>query len=250
LKKVWAIIFAVCLVVFLFCLGTFIYDGAQKNEGENDLKDYTIKTAKVTEENLRENPINFEKLQQRNKDIFSWIRIENTNIDYPILHPNGKENDFYLRKNIDKEYDRQGVIYIEDYNKTDWSDPVTVIYGHNIWTMGTMFYQLHSFEDAQFFDENKYIEIFAKGRALKYEIYSAFEYDNRHIMYSFNFNNKKIYKDFIETTLNPISLNKNVRENVEVTVKDKIIVLSTCIKDKKESRYLVVGVLREDEKTK
>ena len=42
MKKVWAIIFAVCLVVFLFCLGTFIYDGAQKNEGENDLKDYTI----------------------------------------------------------------------------------------------------------------------------------------------------------------------------------------------------------------
>ena len=80
--------------------------------------------------------------------------------------------------------------------------------------MGTMFYQLHGFEDEEFFNKTKYIEIYAKGRALKYEIYSAFEYDDRHIMYSFNFNNKKVYQDFIDYTLDPLSLNKNVRKNL------------------------------------
>ena len=249
MKKVWKIFFCLCLAIFLACLGIFIYDYVQKSSCQSILESFK-NPIKQTEKKLKDNPIDFDKLTERNEDVFSWIRIENTNIDYPILHPNGKDNSFYLRKNIDKEYDRQGVIYIEDYNKTDWSDPVTLIYGHNIWTMGTMFYQLHNFEDAQFFNDNRYIEIYAKGRALKYEIYSAFEYDNRHIMYSFNFNDKKVLKSFIDYTLDPISLNKNVRANTKVTAEDKIIVLSTCIKNKDDSRYLVVGVLREDEKTK
>ena len=249
MKNLWRTIFVICLIVFLFCIGVFVYDYVQKENGESVISGFVKPTEAKTEE-LRENPIDFETLTAQYPDIYSWIKIENTNIDYPIVHPNGKSNDYYLRKNIDGEYDRQGVIYIEDYNKTDWSDPVTVIYGHNIWTMGTMFYQLHSFEDEEFFNKTKYIEIYAKGRALKYEIYSAFEYDDRHIMYSFNFNNKKVYQDFIDYTLDPLSLNKNVRKNVSVTTNDKIVVLSTCIKNREDMRYLVVGVLREDEKTK
>lgn len=248
-KKVWYIVFAVCLLVLLFCVGNFVYDAYQKGKSESIGEDYTKKTDSSTAQ-LKENPIDFEKLKKQNSDIFSWIRIENTNIDYPIFYAGENNNDFYLRRNIDKEYDRQGVIYIEDYNKTDWSDPVTVVYGHNIWTMKTMFYQLHNFEDSEFFDSNRYIEIYSEGRALKYEIYSAFEYDDRHIMYSFDFDKEKVYSDFIDYTLNPLSLNKNVREGVSVTTDDKLIILSTCIKNKEDMRYLVIGVLREDEKTK
>ena len=248
MKKFWYAVFAICLAVLIFSGGSFIYDYYQKKQGESVVTDYTNPPAATTSQ-LRENPINFDKLKKKNEDIFSWIRIENTNIDYPILSPKDKGDDYYLRRNIEKTYDRQGVIYIENCNKTDWSDPVTVIYGHNIWTMDTMFYQLHKFEDSEFFDKNRYIEIFAEGRALKYEIYSAFEYDDRHIMNSFNFKDEKVLKEFIDYTLNPLSLNKNVRETT-VTTDDKIIVLSTCIKNKESMRYLVIGVLREDEKTK
>ena len=249
MRKFWRAVFCICLVIFLCCCGTFVYDFFQSRQSHSIVTDYTNPTQATTAE-LRENPINFEKIKEQNKDIFSWIRIKNTNIDYPILSPNGKSDDYYLRRNIKEEYDRQGVIYIENCNSTDWSDPVTLIYGHNIWTMGTMFYQLHSFSDKDFFNKNKYIEIYAPGRILTYEIYSAFEYDDRHIMNSFNFEDDKIYSDFIDYTLNPISLNKNVRNGVNVTTDDNIIVLSTCIKTKEEMRYLVVGVLVKDENTK
>lgn len=248
-KKIWYVVFGICLVVLLFCLGSFVYDYIQKGNGQSIVTDYTNPTDTATGE-LKDNPIDFDKLTKKNSDVFSWIKIDNTNIDYPILFAGEKGNDYYLRRSIDKVYDRQGVIYIEDYNKTDWSDPVTVVYGHNIWTMGTMFYQLHNFEDSEFFNENRYINIYAKQRALKYEIYSAFEYDDRHIMYSFDFSDEKVYKDFIDYTLNPHSVNKNVREDTKMTTDDKIIVLSTCIKNKENMRYLVIGVLREDEKTK
>lgn len=39
-------------------------------------------------------PINFEELMRENPDTIGWIRVPDTNIDYPIVQ--GEDNDFYL----------------------------------------------------------------------------------------------------------------------------------------------------------
>lgn len=243
-------LYIVLVIVLIAIIGVSVFFGY----GYFKEKEAVVKPTETTETSttsyLPENPINFKKLKKQNADIFSWIKIDNTNIDYPILYPNDKSNDYYLRKNIKGEYDSQGVIWIENYNDPDWSDPVTVVYGHNIWTKGTRFYQLKKFRDENFFEKNRFIQIYAEGRELKYEIYSAFEYDDRHIMLSYNFLDDKVYQEFIDYTLNPLSLSKNVRKNTVVTTNDKLIILSTCIKGKENMRYLVVGVQREDVKTK
>ena len=251
-KKVRTIAFVICLLVLIFCIIGFGSDFYKDKKSREDLQQYknTTQTGEQTTVKLVHNPINFDKLEKRNKDIFAWIKIKNTNIDYPIVHPNGKDNSYYLKRNIDGNYDAVGAIYIEDYNKTDWSDPVTVVYGHNIYLPESMFYQLHRFEKEDFFKENRYFRIYTRGRALKYEIYSAFQYDDRHIMYSFDFSDEKVYQDFLDYTLDPIAFVKNVRKGVEVTTDDKIVVLSTCVGYNPNMRYLVVGVLRKDEKTK
>lgn len=36
-------------------------------------------------ENLQENNINMNKLYEQNKDIVAWIKIDNSNINYPIM---------------------------------------------------------------------------------------------------------------------------------------------------------------------
>ena len=243
-------LYIVLVIVLIAIIGVSVFFGYGYFKEKEAVVKPTATTETSTTSYLPENPINFKKLKKQNADIFSWIKIDNTNIDYPILYPNDKSNDYYLRKNIKGEYDSQGVIWIENYNDPDWSDPVTVVYGHNIWTKGTRFYQLKKFRDEIFFEKNRFIQIYAEGRELKYEIYSAFEYDDRHIMLSYNFLDDKVYQEFIDYTLNPLSLSKNVRKNTVVTTNDKLIVLSTCIKGKENMRYLVVGVQREDVKTK
>ncbi len=243
-------LYIVLVIVLIAIIGVSVFFGYGYFKEKEAVVNPTETTETSTTSYLPENPINFKKLKKQNTDIFSWIKIDNTNIDYPILYPNDKSNDYYLRKNIKGEYDSQGVIWIENYNDPDWSDPVTVVYGHNIWTKGTRFYQLKRFRDENFFEKNRFIQIYAEGRELKYEIYSAFEYDDRHIMLSYNFLDDKVYQEFIDYTLNPLSLSKNVRKNTVVTTNDKLIVLSTCIKGKENMRYLVVGVQREDVKTK
>ena len=248
MKKQWMVIFIVSLCLLttsLIALGSCFWE---KNVNEANLEKYKNSTNSTGIEDLPKNPIDFEKLKKQNEDIYAWIKIDNTNVDYPILNPGDKGNSYYLHRGIDGQYDEGGVIYTEVQNSLDWSDPVTLVYGHNMRIIKTMFHEIHKYEDNEFFEKNRYFNIYAEGRILTYEVYSALDYDDRHIINSFNFKDKKVLKDFIDYTLNPISMNKNVREGVEVTEDDKIVILSTCT-TRKDMRYLVIGVLRKDEKT-
>ena len=48
-------------------------------------------------------------------------------------------------------------------NKRDYSDRVTVLYGHNM-ANGSMFATLHRFYDADFFNQNRYIYVYTPER--------------------------------------------------------------------------------------
>ena len=91
--------------------------------------------------------------------------------------------------------------------------------------------------------------MYTPGHILTYEIYSAFVYDDRHILNSFDFSSKEEYAEFLSATLSPKSMTRNVREGIEVDTNDRIITLSTCT-GVKTQRYLVVGVLVNDQQTK
>jgi sortase B len=114
-----------------------------------------------------------------------------------------------------------------------------------------MFTTLHKFEDTEFFDSHPYFYIYTSDRKLTYQVISAFKYDDRHIMNSFNFADTAVLQEFQEYIQNPNSALKNVRSDldVDITTSSKIVVLSTCITNQKSSRFLVCGVLTKDEKT-
>lgn len=196
---------------------------------------------------LAENPIDFDSLIEKNSDIYSWIYIPETNINYPVCR-SATDDNFYLDHDIYRNYSYAGAIFSQFCNSRNYSDRVTVLYGHNM-ADGSMFANLHKYEDKNYFDENKYIYIYTEDRKLTYEIVSAFVYDDRHIMNSFDFSDDEVYRDYLDSILNPHSVNSNVREGMELDIDDKIIVLSTCL-NSGEGRYLVQGVLINDEPTK
>lgn len=200
-------------------------------------------------ENLPDNPIDFAALQAKNPDTAAWIKIPGTIIDYPVMYSgkSGDGKDFYLNHNSDKQSHRAGAIYMQDINSADFTDPNTVLYGHNM-ANGSMFSWLHQYKKKAFFDENRTIIIYTPGHILTYEIYSAFHYDDRHILYSFDFSDEESYAAFLQQTLNPTSMVKQVREGISVTTNARIITLSTCTGSNTQ-RLLVVGVLTDDQKT-
>ena len=43
---------------------------------------------------LAENPVDFASLQSQNSEIYAWIKIDDTDVDYPIVQ-SGSDDDFY-----------------------------------------------------------------------------------------------------------------------------------------------------------
>ena len=100
-----------------------------------------------------ENPIDFDSLTAQYPDIYAWIRIPGTRVDYPIVQ-RGRDNGYYLNHTIDGKKKTEGSIYTEDYNSKDFGDANTVIYGHNM-KNGSMFKTLHKYKDKQFLGMRK-----------------------------------------------------------------------------------------------
>lgn len=190
--------------------------------------------------------INFTELSEVNTDLYAWINIPNTMVDYPIAQYQGNDDTYYLNHNMYKEYAFAGCIYTEKANSKNFDDPNTVLYGHNMLN-GSMFRELHNFRDEAFFNENQYIYIYLSDRTLTYRIFSAYEYDDRHLLNSFNFNDKKVFQEYLDYAQNPVSSMMYNKRDLNVTADDKIITLSTCLGDIKTSRYLVQGVLVNEE---
>ncbi len=202
-----------------------------------------------TQNELAANPIDFSNLKLENPDIYAWIYIPNTNVNLPVLQ--SVNNDFlYLDHNQDKEYAIEGAIYTQQANSTDFTDPVTVLYGHNL-VNGTMFSTLHYFENEEFFNANETMYIYTPGHILTYRIISAYLYDDRHILNSYDFSNPTVLQDYFNFVSHPDSLLVNARSNISLSLNDKIIQLSTCMSDTNHtaSRYIVTGVLTDDQPT-
>ena len=249
-KKANKIAIIVFIILLLLCAFLLMFRECRAKKAVEQLSsEYKnpVSTQSGETEELPENPIDFKSLKERNDEVYAWIEVPNTTIDYPIVQSRVDDN-FYIDKDIDKKYLFAGMIYSQSCNNRDFFDPVTVLYGHNM-NNGTMFAPLHKFQDTQFFNDNEYFYVYTEKYIFTYRIISAFKYDNRHIMNSFDFNDFEQRRAFQQTILNPNSLVKNVREDVKLNDFSKILVLSTCIGNR-NSRYLVCGVMVKDEKTR
>ena len=245
-----SIVFAVLVVLTLAGVGCMVWQTWTTQQAADEGAGPAPSAPASEEDSKVENPIDFASLRVENPDIYAWIYIPDTNVNYPVLQ-NPTDDSYYLKHDKDGNYSEAGAIYSQLANKTDFSDPVTVLYGHNM-NSGGMFATLHYFENKDFFDSHQDMHIYTDGHILTYRVISAYQYDNRHILNSFNFTDKAVVQQYFNMVLSPDSLVKNVREGVQLSAdSDKIVQLSTCTGDANHlvRRYLVTGELVSDQQT-
>lgn len=186
--------------------------------------------------------IDFAAAQATNPDVYAWIWIPGTNIDYPILQSETEDDDYYLNHTIEKKEGLPGTIYTEKYNSKNFMNPVTVVYGHNM-KNGSMFADLHKYEDKAFFDSNPYVYIYLPDRTYKYHIFAVTPFDDRYLLGSYNFSSQVDFEEYLDELRSDI--NGNVNTDVNVTQDTGILTLSTCIADSPNQR-LLVNATREE----
>lgn len=243
-----------CGVVFLCAVGFLIVHFVQQRQEESRYQEMQEKAEKPKKEVVEkeeptvEIPIDFQKLQEENPDIYAWIQIPGTKIDYPVLQ-NGFDDSFYLDHTADGAYGAIGSIYTERQTAKDFSDFNTVMYGHNV-PNGTMFRGLHQYEDPQFLKEHPEVIIYTPDAKRVYTIFAAVVYDDRHILNTFDFTKESHRQEFLDSVRQSRNMANQFREDVSVTPKDRILTLSTCIKTQRDKRYIVGAVLTDEKKAK
>ncbi len=186
----------------------------------------------------------FDELHAQNEDIYAWIEIPGTKVDYPVLQ--SETDNYYLNRNVDNSTGYPGCIYTNACNQKDFSDYITVLYGHNMKNK-TMFGSLHSFEDEDFFNENDKIYVYTEDRRLTYEIKEAVKYTNAYIQVEYALDTLEDRDLFLEDLSQYLdSSMAHEREDVTIDDDSKLIVLSTCVAGQSDHRYLIVGVLEEE----
>ena len=212
--------------------------GAAENAGDETAGDETASnslSAWLTEEGY----LDLDSLHRINPDIYAWLDIPGTDISFPILQ-SAEDEYFYLSHNESKEADDGGCIYTEYFNRKDFYDPNTVIYGRNV---DGRFALLHQFQDRDFFDANRTLNIYLEDRVLRYQIFAAYNYDDRHLIKIYDFWDKDIFSSSLETVFSQRAMDAYVDDSAEVTAEDKIITLSTGVTGQDDRRYLVQAVL-------
>ena len=190
-------------------------------------------------------PIDFDALWEENEDIYAWLDIPGTEISYPILqHP--EDDAYYLRRNAKGESDSNGVIYSEaSYNGRDFTDPLTVLYGHNM-NNGLMFGTLQEMYSSQeALNEHSEIIIYLPDRELHYEVFAAVPFDKRHILYNYDLSDKRTFRLFFQEILSVRSLEAVFAEDAAIQSDEKALILSTCLTGNRSKRFLVCGKLSE-----
>ncbi len=189
--------------------------------------------------------IDFKALKEMNEDIYAWLYIPGTDINHPVLQSVRGDNDFYLTHGVDRQLDENGCLFTEYlFNDTEFADPVTVIYGHRM-RNGQMFGQLEklyaTWESLENLDE---VIVYTPDKEMHFRVFAATPFSNQHILYYFQrFNDRSNIPVFTDTLAHVHSFARIYDDSVEVTEDDQLLVLSTCLTQDEDQRFLVVAKL-------
>ena len=260
MKKLITAVCILALIGSLGYMGNYYIQRARGEKAYEDLKETATDTTEKEDQTALEDtakqeeieteekepveiPIEFASLKEKNPDIYAWITIPGTKVDYPILQK-PEDDSYYLNHTVDGVEGLPGSIYTESIHNQEFTESNTVIYGHNM-KNDTMFGSLHDYEKADFFQNNREVFIYTPEHILTYEIFAAVTYSDAYIPFAYDFTTDEGYLAFLYSVYNSKNMTNQFAEDVKVTTEDHIITLSTCVGSKPNNRYLVLAVLKD-----
>lgn len=212
----------------LFFLGTYaLLDAHLVNQDANIDEEVASLAPDVTN-----SEVNFAELKAINPEIIGWIRLDDTSIDYPIVQ--GKDNSKYLIHGYDDEYNASGAIFM-DSRSNPWQDDYTIIYGHHM-DGSKMFGSLTKYAEKSFFDGHTTGTLYTENKNYHLEVlsYSVIN-TNTTSIYQLD-ENKNYHNDTIRSEL----MGTAVQFSESSSTDGKIILLSTCDKNSRYSRDVLL----------
>ena len=240
------------IAVFVFAafnIGKIYYDYNKANNTYEVIQDEYIATKEVesnseaTQGNDEQPPksteppiaIDFDALLNRNKDVIGWLYCPDTVINYPVVQ--GKNNDQYLRKDLDGKYLVSGTLFADYRNGALDEDANYIIYGHNM-KNGTMFSPLAKYKQQSYYNQHPIMYYLTPDGNYKLELFAGLVVKRDDKIYLPN-QSEEEFAELIEE----YRAKSTFKSDIELEYNDTIVTLSTCSYEFDNARYIVIGRL-------
>lgn len=228
----------ISVLIIIVCL-VFLYIWHKHNTANGDIQQELNSYVKVVEDITTENnneeeniqteeqvnvlSVDFVSLKEKNADTVAWVKVDNTNIDFPVVK--STNNNYYLKRNFNRESNGAGWIYADYRVPFDELSQNTVIYGHNR-RNGTMFSNLTFLLDNNWFLDENNKKFYFSTESSNYiaEIFSVYSMKETSVRTVTDFPDNEQFESFI----NSVKSISNYDFGVEVSAEDKVITLCTC----------------------
>lgn len=200
--------------------------GGELPEGEPAAKEEEPLISPIT--------VDWDALKAVNPDVVGWICADALEkISYPVCR--GDDNDYYLSHTFLREEVFAGAIFMDFRNSADFSDPNTIIYGHNM-KNGSMFGTLKKLRDSDLLNASPRVWILTPEGDACYEIFSVFTTPADGEVYDLFPEGGEDFLAWEERMKDRSSVDRGT----ELSTDDRTVVLSTCTGND-ETRWVVLA---------
>lgn len=183
----------------------------------------------------------YKTLYSKNKRLIGWLKIDDTNIDYPVMQT--ENNEYYLDHNFNQEYDKNGSLFLDcDCNVYPRSTNM-IIYGHHM-KSGSMFGNLQQYAKESYGKKHSVIEFDTIYEKATYQVMYVFRsqvYNEDDVVfkyYQFIEANSEEEFNFYMKEMASMSLYDT---GVTANFGDSLLTLSTCDSSQTDGRFVVVA---------
>ncbi len=183
----------------------------------------------------------YQELANYYKRLIGWIKIDDTNIDYPVMQT--VDNEYYLTHNISQEEDKNGAIFMDKdcdpvNGNTNW-----IIYGHHMHS-GRMFGTLDKYAAEDFYQAHptfQFDTIYEKGTWQVLYVFRSRVYTQTEITFKYYQFIDAASEEEFDSAMYEMSQMSLYDTGVMAAYGDRLLTLSTCDSYEKYGRFVVVA---------
>ena len=188
------------------------------------------------QDNVAPMVVDFDALKAVNPEIVGWIFCEGTVINYPLLQTT--DNDTYLNHMYDGTYNKAGAIFVDAFNRPNFQDANTIIYGHNM-RSDAMFGTLESWGEQDFYEQHPVFWVVTPEQDYRIDVLGAYETSALSDTYA-------IFTDVgweLDAYLANVLTHSVIDAHAEPEEGAHYVLLSTCSYSYSNARFVIHGKL-------
>lgn len=246
-KLIWSIILGISLFVLIILIVITLNYNFEENKTDN-ISDEIYEVAEINEipveensiviENVEDNykyyqglsmlDVNFDNLKQINDNTVGWLMVPGTDVNYPFVqHTN---NEYYLKHSYDKSGNNKGWVFLDYRNDIEYLNKNNIIYAHGL-NNNQMFGSLRNIVNSNWYSNknNHIIKISTPYNNQLWQVFSTYTIEPETYYITTYFKSNDEFEEFIST----IKKRSVYNYGISVSVKDKILTLSSCYNKQK-----------------